>query len=365
MPSPAQVASAAFSLDAVYVLTGVVLWAFAALNFADRRKTRRAGSSLFWLILGTIFALGSLMPHWLAGALVILMVALDGAHQVERRDKSGETTKETNKEIAGETNGRVGRGAARENADQTTSKTAGAAGRETTKTGQAVPKSRALGGRIFLPVLAIPFVTFAFAIIFRLSGADANRGALVGLGFGGVAALAVGIALTRGTVREAFQEGRRLNDAMGAVNILPPLLASLGVIFAASKVGDLIAGGIQHVIPGESLFLLVAANCLGMALFTMVMGNSFAAFPVIASGVLVPLIVRPFGVDPAMAAIVTLTAGSTGTLMTPMAANFNIVPAALLDMRDQYGVIKFQTPYALTIWALHVVVLWLMIRVAG
>ena len=94
----------------------------------------------------------------------------------------------------------------------------------------------------------------------------------------------------------------------------------------------------------------------------MVMGNSFAAFPVIASGVLVPLIVKPFGVDPAMVAILTLTAGSSGTLMTPMAANFNIVPTALLNMKDQYGVIKFQLPFALTIWSLHVLLMWAMIK---
>ena len=113
---------------------------------------------------------------------------------------------------------------------------------------------------------------------------------------------------------------------------------------------------------GDNLFLLVLANCLGMALFTIVMGNSFAAFPVIAAGVLVPLIIKPFGVNPAMVAIITLTAGSSGTLMTPMAANFNIVPAALLNMRDQYGVIKFQLPFALTIWSLHVLLMWLMIK---
>ena len=160
-----------------------------------------------------------------------------------------------------------------------------------------------------------------------------------------------------------MDEGRRINDAMGAVNILPQLLGSLGIIFTAAKVGDLIAGGITRFIPGNNLFLLVLANCLGMALFTIVMGNSFAAFPVIATGVLVPLIIKPFGVNPAMVAIITLTAGSSGTLMTPMAANFNIVPTALLNMRDQYGVIKFQLPYALTIWTLHVILMWAMIRI--
>jgi uncharacterized membrane protein len=322
MPSLTNIAAALFSLDAVYVLTGVVLWVFAALNFRDRANANRKGSALFWLILGAVFILGSVMPHWLTGVLVLVMVGLDGA-------------------------GRVGHKARAEG---------------TTKSGQAAQKEPSLGNKIFLPVLLIPLLAFGFALAFRFAGGDTSRGALVGLGFGGAAALFAGLWLTKGGAREAFEEGRRLNDSMGTVIILPQLLASLGVIFTASKVGELIAAGIKGVIPGESLFLLVAANCLGMTLFTLVMGNSFAAFPVITTGVLVPLIVVPFGVDPAMAAIVTLTAGSTGTLMTPMAANFNIVPAALLNMRDQYGVIKFQVPFALTMWVLHVLVLWLMIR---
>ena len=322
MPPLNNITAALFSLDAVYVLTGLVLWVFAVLNFRDRGNTNRKGSALFWLILGAIFVLGSVMPHWLTGLLVLLIVGLDGA-------------------------GRVGHKARAEG---------------TTKSAQAAQKEPALGNRIFLPVLLIPALAFGFALAFRLAGGDTSRGALVGLGFGGAAALFAGLWLTKGGAREAFEEGRRLNDSMGSVIILPQLLASLGVIFTASKVGELIAEGIKGIIPGESLFLLVAANCLGMTLFTLVMGNSFAAFPVITTGVLVPLIVRPFGVDPAMAAILTLTAGSTGTLMTPMAANFNIVPAALLNMRDQYGVIKFQVPFALTMWVLHVLVLWLMIR---
>jgi len=303
------------------VLTGLVLLVFATLNFKDRSNRHRVGTAVFWFTLALIFMLGSVLPHWFIGLLVLLMVGIDGAGQVGRRTSE-----------------------------------------ETTKSGQAPQKHRTIGNKIFLIVLSIPFVTFTFAVLFRWLGLNSNDGAIVGLGYGGVVAVLVGLALTRGTWREAFQEGRRLNDAMGAVNILPPLLASLGIIFTASKIGDLIAAGIHKIIPGENLFLLIVANCLGMALFTMVMGNSFAAFPVIAAGVLVPLIVKPFGVDPAMVAIITLTAGSTGTLMTPMAANFNIVPTALLDMRDQYGVIKFQMPFAITIWTFHVIVMWLMIR---
>lgn len=319
----ASTSAAVFSLDSVYLLTGIVLLVFAIMNFRDQGNPRRIGSGFFWLILGLIFALGSLLPHWLTGLLVLAMVSLDGT-------------------------GRVARGSYG----------------EATRAEQAA-EARRLGDRVFIPVLAIPLVTFAFAAVFRLLGLDVNRGALVGLGFGGVTAMAIGLRLTGGSVRLMMNEGRRLNDAMGAVNILPQLLASLGVIFTAAGVGNLIAGAIQGIVPADNLFLLVLANCMGMALFTITMGNSFAAFPVIATGVLIPLIIVPFGVNPAMAGIITLTAGSSGTLMTPMAANFNIVPAALLNMRDQYGVIKFQLPFALTIWSIHVILLWSLIKIVA
>jgi uncharacterized membrane protein len=315
-----SIANAVFSLDTVYVLTGLVLFVFAGLTLRDRANPHRRWSGLFWLTLGAVFAGGSLLPHWLTGLLVFFMVAIDGA-------------------------GRVTRGHYDEN----------------TKEDQAKEAAR-LKDKIFLPVLAIPVVTFGFALAFRLLRLDVNRGALVGLGFGGVAAMIIGLWLTGCKPRVMMNEGRRINEAMGTVSILPQLLAALGVIFTAAGVGELIARGIQSVIPGNNLFLLVLANCLGMALFTIVMGNSFAAFPVIATGVLAPLIIEPFGVDPAMVGIITLTAGSSGTLMTPMAANFNIVPTALLNMRDQYGVIKFQLPYAITIWTLHVLLMWALIK---
>lgn len=309
-----------FSLNSVYVLTGLVLCVFAAMTFRDRTNKRRIGSGMFWSILGAIFVFGGALPHWLTGLLVLAMVTIDGVGGVVRGHYN-ESTKE-----------------------------------------EQAKHARRLGDRIFIPVLVIPVVTFGFAITFQFMGLDVNRGALVGLGFGGISAMLACLWITRDKARVMMQEGRRLNDAMGSVNILPQLLASLGVIFTAAKVGDLIAGGIIRVIPADNLFLLVLANCLGMALFTIVMGNSFAAFPVIATGVLSPLIIKPFGVQPEMVAIITLTAGSSGTLMTPMAANFNIVPAALLNMRDPYGVIKFQLPFALTIWSLHVILMWLMIK---
>ena len=45
--------------------------------------------------------------------------------------------------------------------------------------------------------------------------------------------------------------------------------------------------------------------------------------------------------------MVALTCGFVVHLLTPMAANFNIVPVAMLEMKDKYGVIKNQLPIAL------------------
>jgi len=329
--TPATFLDLLLNLNLVYALTGLVLWLFAGLTLRDRTNPSRAGTASFWFILGLNFIFGSLIPHWITGLLVIAMVAIDGLGRVKRGSYEGASKVEQ------------------------------------------VKQARRLGDKIFLPVLMIPIVTFGLAGGVRVLGslgaaqvdaARINQAALVGLVLGGIVAMVVGLRLTGGTSKMMFEEGRRLNDAMGSVNILPQLLASLGVIFTAAKVGDVIAGGIHGIVPEGNLFLLVLANCLGMALFTIVMGNSFAAFPVIASGVLVPLILKPFGVNPAMAAIITLTAGSSGTLMTPMAANFNIVPAALLNMRDQYGVIRFQLPYALVIWTCHVILMWALIKVS-
>jgi uncharacterized membrane protein len=73
-----------FSLEAVYVLTGVTLLIFALMTFADRANPRRVGSGCFWLTLGTIFMFGGVAPHWLTGLLVLFLVALDGFGQVGR-----------------------------------------------------------------------------------------------------------------------------------------------------------------------------------------------------------------------------------------------------------------------------------------
>jgi uncharacterized membrane protein len=162
---------------------------------------------------------------------------------------------------------------------------------------------------------------------------------LISLGLGCVIALVAAMVWFRPPVMAPVQEGRRLMDSIGWAALLPQMLASLGA-------GDLIA----RVIPMTSAFLAVFAYCAGMALFTIIMGNAFAAFPVMTAAIGLPIVVHQFGGDPAIVCAIGMLAGFCGTLMTPMAANFNVVPANLLELPDRNsplnGVIRAQMPTA-------------------
>jgi uncharacterized membrane protein len=138
------------------------------------------------------------------------------------------------------------------------------------------------------------------------------------------------------------EQSRRLVDAIGWAALLPLLLATLGSVFDAAGVGQAVAGLVRSTIPVDNAFLVVVAYALGMAAFTMIMGNAFAAFPVMTAGIALPLLVKLHGADAASLAAIGMLCGYCGTLMTPMAANFNLVPAALLELKDPYGVIRAQ-----------------------
>jgi uncharacterized membrane protein len=102
----------------------------------------------------------------------------------------------------------------------------------------------------------------------------------------------------------------------------------------------------------------VVVFAIGMAGFTMIMGNAFAAFPVMAAAIGIPLLVEQYGGDPAVIGAVGMLAGFCGTLLTPMAANFNIVPAALLELKDQNGVIRQQVGTAVPLLLCNILIIY-------
>ena len=76
------------------------------------------------------------------------------------------------------------------------------------------------------------------------------------------------------------------------------------------------------------------------------MGNAFAAITVMTVGIGAPFVLA-YGANPVVIGMIALTCGYCGTLLTPMAANFNILPVAILNMKDRWGVIKNQVLVAL------------------
>lgn len=226
-----------------------------------------------------------------------------------------------------------------------------------------------LGHRLFVPALLIPLVTVLVVLIggklrigtYPLFG-EGNI-TLSGLALASILAAFAAIATTRERSVQALAEGRRLLDTMGWAALLPLVLATLGGVFAASGVGDAVAALVSAVIPADSRLACVLAYGLGMVLFTVIMGNAFAAFPVMTAGIGLPLLIQQHGADAAVLGAIGMVTGYCGTLMTPMAANFNLVPAALLELDDPNAVIRVQLATAIPLMLVNLVLMyWLAFR---
>jgi uncharacterized membrane protein len=307
------------TLGFVYVLSGLAFALFALLGLLDATNPKRFGNAAFWGLLAVSMLAGDRLGDFGNGLLVLALVAIAGTGQIGK--------------------GPGGHIPAEEQADS--------AARH--------------GNFLLLVALIIPAVALAGTFLFKwVPGiADPKQATLISLALGVLIALAVGMARLRPPLLLPAQQGRRLLDSVGWAAVLPQMLASLGAVFALAGVGEVVGGLIGGAIPEGSLFGAVLAFGLGMALFTIVMGNAFAAFPVMIAAIGMPLLIQQYGGNPAVVAAIGMLAGFCGTLMTPMAANFNLVPAALLELKSPYGVIRAQIGTAIPLLAVNIVFIWL------
>jgi uncharacterized membrane protein len=224
-----------------------------------------------------------------------------------------------------------------------------------------------LGNRLFGPALLIPLVTLALVLgapLLRWNASaliDSKQITLTALGIACAIAFAAALRVTRAPLATGLGAGRHLLDALGWAVLLPMLLATLGSVFAATGVGDAIAALLGMVIPIDNRFACLLAFAFGMLLFTVIMGNAFAAFPVLMAGIGLPLLVLKHGASPGVLGALGMLTGYCGTLLTPMAANFNTVPAVLLQLPDHYGVIRAQLPSALALLVVNIALMWLLV----
>jgi len=298
---------------------------FALLSVRDRANRRRLGNAAFWGLLAVSFLFGSRLGDLANGLLVVALVLLGGSRA-------------------------LGIGAPKSTSQHE---------RET--------RARRRGNVIFLPALLIPILTVIGTLTLGripIGGAplaDPKEVTLIALALAILAALIVAMAKFRPPAAAALDEGRRLADMIGWAIILPQMLAALGAVFALAGVGKVVGRIATTWLPLGHPFAAVAAYCIGMALFTMVMGNAFAAFPVMTAAIGVPLIVHRFGGDPAVMGAIGMLSGFCGTLATPMAANFNIVPAALLELPDRNAVIKVQIPTGIALLVCNILLMYTLV----
>ena len=295
-------------LEFFYVLIGLQLFYTGYKVLRDTNNTKRIGTAIFWADLGVLFALGKVLPDLVNGILVVLLGVITLFKQFEVGSF---------KQLAPEV------------------------------LESLASKYR---NKIFIPVLSLAVVSLTLAMFIPESSKSA-------IGVAAIFGIILAMSIFRAGPKETMSESNRMVQSMGTSGILPQLLGALGAIFASAGVGEVIAQMIGGVVPDGNRLAGATAYVLGMVVFTIIMGNGFAAFTVITAGVGMPFVILQGG-DPAIAGALALTAGYCGTLLTPMAANFNVLPASLLEMKNQYGVIKEQAVVSFIMIIVHIALMY-------
>ena len=315
-------------IEYIYWLCGAILAICAMLDL----RARRWAYAAFWGILAACFlggdavlsatSAGNALPAQLVGLGVIALAVIAGSARLHRGVEAEVDAPERHKTMA------------------------------------------RLGNHLFLPALVIPIGTLVLVLLqpyLRYDGIplfDSHQATLIALGVACICAALVALALTRSTPASALKETGRLLNALSWAALLPMLLATLGAVFAATGVGEAVAHIVAAVIPTDSRLACLLAYAFGMVAFTVIMGNAFAAFPVMTAGIGLPLLIMQHHANPAALGALGMLSGYCGTLLTPMAANFNVVPAALLELRDPNGVIRAQWPTACVLFVVNFLLMY-------
>lgn len=301
------------ALEIFYITMGLFMIVIAYKSFKTINSSKRYYTALFWVMMSIPFIFGKLLPYNVTGGILVLSSLLTVSKRVIFAKYDTATEEEGQK------------------------------------------ASERIKSKIFTPSLVLAFA----AVIVAMGLSNYKNSSQFAIGVGAIAAMIAAFAITKAKPKEAVNDGARLLHQMGPTSMLPQLLVALGALFTQAGVGEVISQYISGVVPQDNRLLGVTAYVLGMALFTMVMGNAFAAFSVITAGIGVPFVLVQ-GANPVIVGALALTAGYCGTLLTPMAANFNIVPSALLECRDQNEVIKAQSPTAIILLVVHIFAMYFL-----
>lgn len=298
-------------LEVMYCLIGLISMYVAFKNLKDKENKNSVGSFIFWFDLGVMFVLGKWLPALVDGILLIILVLPPILKKVSPGNEPEPTLEEMEQ------------------------------------------NNKKIGAKVFVPAVCIGLFALLAAFFTKISP-------LVGMSVGVFVAMIILRIYSKSNTPSVFlKDCRRMMDVVGPLSMLPMLLAALGAVFTAAGVGDVISSLVSNIIPAGNVTIGIIVYAIGMAVFTMIMGNAFAAITVMTVGIGASFVLK-YGADPVVIGSLALTCGYCGTLCTPMAANFNIVPVAILEMKDKNGVIKKQVLVAVVMLVVQIVMMIMM-----
>lgn len=298
-------------MEVIYIIIGLLCINCGVKNLKDKENSEPVGTFIFWAVLGVVIALGRWLPSLVSGILVVVMCLPAIFKKVKKGAVSAATKAET--EAAYEK----------------------------------------IGMKIFAPTLSIGVL----AVICAITGMGIGLSALNGVAIGVLVSIILLMIMNKENKPSTFlNDSERMLSTVGPLSMLPMLLACLGTVFTKAGVGDVISDLVSHIIPEGNVNAGIVVYAIGMMLFTMIMGNAYAAITVMTVGIGYPFVLA-HGANPVVIGMLALTCGFCGTLCTPMAANFNTVPVALLDMKKPMGVIKNQVPVAIIMLVVQIVIM--------
>lgn len=289
----------AIGLNVVWVIIGLITIYAGIKNLLDKENPSRVGTAVFWCSFGIVCGFGSWLPAKVSGALVLIMCL----PPIFKKVKIGKTDNPT-----------------KEHTEQ---------------------QFKKIGMKIFVPAFSVAVCSLFFALF-------SNMSSMVAITIGVIVAMVLLMAFDAKQNKPAvfLNDSERFLGITGPLSMLPQLLGCLGGVFTAAGVGDVIAQLVEKIVPKGNVNIGIIIYAIGMVLFTMIMGNAFAAITVMTVGIGAPFVLA-YGANPVVIGMLALTCGYCGTLLTPMAANFNILPVAILNMKDRWGAIKNQVLVAI------------------
>ena len=289
----------AIGLNVVWVIIGLITIYAGIKNLLDKENPSRVGTAVFWCSFGIVCGFGSWLPARVSGVLVLIMCL----PPIFKKVKIGKTDNPT-----------------KEHTEQ---------------------QFKKIGMKIFVPAFSVAVCSLFFALV-------SNMSSMVAITVGVIVAMVLLMAFDTKQNKPAvfLNDSERFLGITGPLSMLPQLLGCLGGVFTAAGVGDVIAQLVEKIVPKGNVNIGIIVYAIGMVLFTMIMGNAFAAITVMTVGIGAPFVLA-YGANPVVIGMLALTCGYCGTLLTPMAANFNILPVAILNMKDRWGAIKNQVLVAI------------------